>query len=463
MKKTDKSVFSTGSIPKTILRMAWPMIAAEFVHVLYSIVDRIFIGHMPGDGTIALTGIGVAFPIITFISAFASFVSFGGAPLFSIARGEGNNDRAKDILESCFAFCVVAGLILSITTFSLAPKLLTLLGGDEDSLPYALNYFRIYALGSICVLISLGMNSFVNSQGFASIGMMTVVIGAVLNLVLDPLLIFKFNMGVKGAAIATVISQTVSALWVVIFLCGNKPPVNISSFKLNFSILADVTRLGVAGWIFKFTNSVTQAIVNVAIGLYAGVSGGLYIGVFSIINSLREVNSIPSSGLMGACGPVISYNFGAKLFNRVDKAISFTLLFAFITNFIIWILFLSFPSVFASLFSSDKELIQIATHGIRIYFGAFFCMAFHLLGQQVFAAMNYPRFALTFSLLRKVVLVSVLTLLLPRIGFGVDGIFYAEMFSQIIGSAATFTSFYFLIWKRVKKLAHGENSILPRH
>ncbi len=445
-----KGDFSQGKVSGLILRLGLPIMLAELVHVLYNIVDRMYIGHMGNGGTEALTGLGVCFPLITLIGAFANLCSTGGATLSTIARGQGDNERAERILSTAFTFLLLVGAGLSVLLFVTAPYTLRLLGGDETSLLYALPYFRIYVIGTIPVLISLGMNPFINAQGFPRVGMVTVILGALLNIGLDPLFIYVFQMGVMGAALATVLSQLASAVWVLAFLTGQKPVTRLRRLGLDGTALKNVMKLGVTGFTFKVTNSVTQAIVNVMLKAWGGPLSQLYIGAMGLLNSMREIMSLPLNGVTGAGQNVMSFNYGAKRFGRVSESIRFILLGGLTLNTFMWAMVVFVPRPMVRIFTDDQDLIELTVRCARIFFGAFPFMAFQVTGQNTFVGLNYPRHALFFSLLRKIVLVAPLTLLLPGIGLGVEGVFWAEFISQVCGSLACFTTMYFVIWRKMK-------------
>ena len=445
-----KGDFSQGKVSGLILRLGLPIMLAELVHVLYNIVDRMYIGHMGNGGTEALTGLGVCFPLITLIGAFANLCSTGGATLSTIARGQGDNERAERILSTAFTFLLLIGAGLSVLLFVTAPYTLRLLGGDETSLLYALPYFRIYVIGTIPVLISLGMNPFINAQGFPRVGMVTVILGALMNIGLDPLFIYVFQMGVMGAALATVLSQLASAVWVLAFLTGQKPVTRLRRLGLDGTALKNVMKLGVTGFTFKVTNSVTQAIVNVMLKAWGGPLSQLYIGAMGLLNSMREIMSLPLNGVTGAGQNVMSFNYGAKRFGRVSESIRFILLGGLTLNTFMWAMVMFVPRPMVRIFTDDQDLIELTVRCARIFFGAFPFMAFQVTGQNTFVGLNYPKHALCFSLLRKIVLVAPLTLLLPGIGLGVEGVFWAEFISQVCGSLACFTTMYFVIWRKMK-------------
>ena len=459
MANKAKGNFGEGSVSGWIIRLALPIMAAEVVHVLYNIVDRIYIGHLPDVGTVALTGVGIAFPLITLVNAFANLFVTGGATIASIARGEDNNEKAQRVVETSLTTCILLGVALTLIFSLFCEPLLNVMGAEPETLPFAVEYFRIYALGCVPVMISFGMNNFITAQGFASIGMFTVIIGAVLNIGLDPLLMYTFDMGIKGAAVATVISQTVSAIWVIIFLTGKKPVTPVRRLILDVPILKEIVKLGVTGFIFRATTSLTQAVVNITLKNFGGVQSIVYIGAMSIINSVREIATIPVNGLSSGYVPVASFNYGAKKWDRLDKAIGVGTRFAVILAGSLWALLMLFPGWLIRLFSEDEALIEVAIPCLRVYFMFFILMSFQVIGQNTYVALNYPKYAMFFSLLRKIIIILPLTLILPRVGMGVMGVFWAEAISNIIGGLAAFFSMRSVIWKKVKRLAAGDDSV----
>ena len=427
-----------------------PMMFAEFVHVLYNIVDRMYIGHIEDGGTLALTGLGICFPLITLISAFANLYSTGGATLATIARGAKEDREAERIMGTSFTMLLLTGLLLTAVLYLGSPVLLRLLGGDDETLPAAMGYFRIYVLGTIPVLISLGMNPFISAQGFPKTGMMTILIGAALNILLDPLLIYTLHMGIEGAALATVVSQTASAVWVLSFLRSQKAGLRLTGLHLDTSELKRIMNLGATGFTFRVTNSITQAIVNIMLKAWGGALSTVYVGAMSLINSIREIMSLPNSGIVMGGQSVMSYNYGAKLYRRVSVSIRFIFVSGLSINIIMWALVMLVPEPLIRIFTSDEQLIGTTVVCARIFFGAFPFMAMQQAGQSTFVALNYPRYALFFSLLRKIVLVAPLTLLLPNLGTGVYGVFWAELASQVIGATACFTTMSLVIWRHMK-------------
>ena len=448
--------FSRGKVSLVILRLGLPMMLAELVHVLYNIVDRMYIGHMAEGGTLALTGLGICFPLITLIGAFANLFSTGGATLATIARGEKDDRKAERIMGTSFTMLMLPGIGLTVLLYLTAPVTLSWLGGDAETLPPALDYFRIYVAGTVPVLISLGMNPFINAQGFPKIGMVTILIGAALNIVLDPLLIFTLGMGIRGAALATVISQTASAAWVLGFLRSRKAELRLTGFHLDRTELKGIVKLGVTGFTFRVTNSVTQAIVNIMLKAWGGPLSTIYVGAMSLINSLREIMSLPNGGIVSGGQSVMSYNYGAKEYRRVSQSIRFIFLSGLAINIVMWALVMLIPEPLLRIFTSDGQLIGTGAVCARIYFGAFPLMALQQAGQSTFVALNYPRYALFFSMLRKIGLVAPLTLLLPNLGLGVYGVFWAELASQVIGASACFMTMTAVIWRPMRRAEPGK-------
>ena len=446
-----KGDFSQGKVSGNILRLGLPMMLAELVHVLCNIVDRMYIGHMVEGGTLALTGLGICFPLITLIGAYANLFSTGGTTLATIARGAQEDRKAERIMGTSFTMLLITGLLLTGVLYLTAPVTLRWLGGDDETIPAAMGYFRIYVLGTVPVLISLGMNPFISAQGFPKIGMGTILIGAVLNIALDPLMIYTMNMGIRGAALATVVSQTASAIWVLGFLRSRRAVLRLTGLHLDWNELKRIVSLGVTGFTFRVTNSITQAIVNIMLKTWGGPLSTIYVGAMSLINSLREIMSLPNSGIVMGGQSVMSYNYGAKLYPRVSKSIRFIFLSGLFVNIVMWLLVMIIPEPLIRIFTSDEQLIRTAVVCARIYFGAFPFMAMQQAGQSTFVSLNYPRYALFFSLLRKIVLVAPLTLLLPNIGLGVHGVFWAEFASQVIGATACFTTMYRVIWRHLRK------------
>lgn len=440
MNKENENDFSKGSVINAILKLAAPMILAQVVHLLYNIVDRIYIGMMPENATSAMTGIGLTLPIVSIIIAFTNLFGMGGAPLSSIARGKGDVDEAEAIMGNSFILLVMFGALLTILGLIFKEPLLHLFGASSVTFPYANDYITTYLVGSIFVMIGLGMNSFINAQGFGKIGMLTVVIGAVLNIILDPIFIFVLDMGVKGAATATIISQFVSSVWIVMFLCGKKTilRLKVRNFRLHRRRLSKIVTLGFSGFIMAITNSAVQIVGNTNLQLYGG---DLYVGIMTVINSIREIITLPVTGFTNATQPVISYNYGSHAYDRVRTSIKFMSVVCVVYTFIAWIILNIFPVFFIKIFNRNPELIENALSSLRIYFLGFFMMPLQFVGQSTFVALGKSKQAIFFSLLRKVIIVIPLTILLPKMfGLGTNGVFLAEPISNIIGGIACYTT-----------------------
>ena len=444
--------FSRGPVWRRIVNQALPLTLAQLVQLAYNIVDRIYIGHMPGAGSAALTGVGLAFPLVTLIAAFTALFAMGGTPLFSIARGAGEGERASSILGHVFSLLCIASVMLTVFCLALRRPIMFLFGASEASYVYADAYLRIYLLGTPFAMLSTGMNNFINAQGFPRIGMLTTLIGAALNLVLDPLFIFALDMGVSGAALATVISQAISCLWVLRFLTGRKAliPLERRMLRITRSITAQIVSLGAAGFFMQGTNCLVQVACNATLQTFGG---DIYVGVMTVINSVRSVLELPVSGLSSGAQPVMGFNYGAKQYRRVKQAIRFTALCGTAYNILAWFVVLLFPAQLLGVFSSDPALLAVGPQALHIYFFGFFFMSFQFAGQSVFQALGFARYAVFFSLLRKAVIVVPLTLLLPRLGFGVQGVFLAEPISNLIGGLACFTTMYLKVYRKLDSRA----------
>lgn len=442
--------FSKGKVWRNILAQAAPLTVAQLVQLLYNIVDRIYIGHLPGADSTALTGIGLVFPLITLTLAFTNLLGIGGTPLFSINRGAGKQEHAQRILGQA-AFLLLCGSLTLGGGFLLFRKpLMYLFGASDVSYPYANAYLRIYLLGTPFAMLSTGLNGYINAQGFPRIGMMTTVLGAVLNLVLDPLFIFALDMGVGGAALATVLSQMISCLWVLRFLTGKKAilPLRRKYIRFSFPIARDIMKLGVVGFIMQGTNSMVQISCNNMLSLYGG---DVYVGLMTVINSVRELLSMPVHGVTNGAQPVLGFNYGAEKYDRVKAGIRFTTMVGAAYTCLVWLLVILIPGGFLRLFTPDPELLRIGPDALRTYFFGFCFMSLQLAGQSTFQALGCAKKAITFALFRKAVIVIPLTYLLPRLGLGVWGVFLAEPISNVLGGCASFTTMIFTVYRRLGK------------
>ena len=443
--------FSKGSVAKNIWSLAVPMTVAQLVNVLYSVVDRIYIGHLPDASTEALTGIGLALPVITMITAFSNLFGMGGAPLCSIARGAGDVKRAEKIMGNSFTLLLMTGVILMAFCYLTMRPMLYLFGASDQTYPYAQAYLSVYLTGTLFVMISLGMNNFINAQGFGKMGMLTVLIGAVLNIVLDPVFIFGFHMGVYGAAAATVISQGVSAAYVFWFLRGNHVlfRLNKKDMRLEGKLIREITGLGLSGFVMSVTNGSVQIVCNAMLSRYGG---DLYVGVMTVINSVREIITMPVNGLTNGAQPVIGFNYGAGEYERVKKAIRFMGTSCIVFTCAVWAVLFAVPQFFIHLFNSEPELLEAGVGAFRIYFFGIFLMALQFTGQSTFVALGKSKQAVFFSLLRKAIIVIPLTICLPMIGgLGVNGVFLAEPVSNLIGGVACFVTMYVTVYRKLGK------------
>ena len=446
-----KNDFSKGSVAKNIWSLAVPMTVAQLVNVLYSVVDRIYIGHLPDASTEALTGIGLALPVITMITAFSNLFGMGGAPLCSIARGAGDVKRAEKIMGNSFTLLLITGVILMAFCYLTMRPMLYLFGASDQTYPYAQAYLSVYLAGTLFVMISLGMNNFINAQGFGKMGMLTVLIGAVLNIVLDPVFIFGFHMGVYGAAAATVISQGVSAAYVFWFLRGNHVlfRLNKKDMRLEGKLIREITGLGLSGFVMSVTNGSVQIVCNAMLSRYGG---DLYVGVMTVINSVREIITMPVNGLTNGAQPVIGFNYGAGEYERVKKAIRFMGTSCIVFTCAVWAVLFAVPQFFIHLFNSEPELLEAGVGAFRIYFFGIFLMALQFTGQSTFVALGKSKQAVFFSLLRKAIIVIPLTICLPMIGgLGVNGVFLAEPVSNLIGGVACFATMYVTVYRKLGK------------
>ena len=456
MTQEMKNDFSKGSVVKNILNLAVPMTLAQLINVLYNIVDRIYIGRIPDHATLSLTGIGLSLPMITMVTAFANLFGMGGAPLCSIERGRGNLEEAEKIMGNSFSMMMLFGVLLTGFGLLFKKPLLYAFGASDATWPFADAYITIYMLGSIFVMVGLGMNSFINSQGFGRIGMCTVLLGAAANLVLDPIFIFGLDMGIRGAALATVISQALSAAWILWFLTGKKAilRLKLSCMKPEFKRIKEITALGMSGFTMAITNCTVQVVCNATLQVYGG---DLYVGIMTVINSLREVAIMPVHGVTNSAQPVMGFNYGAREYKRVKKAIVFTSVFSIFYTTLVWALLHGFPEFFIRMFNQDPALIEAGIPALRLYFFGFFMMSLQFAGQAVFVALGKAKRAVFFSIFRKVIIVAPLTWVLPQIaGLGTKGVFAAEPISNLIGGLACFLTMLATVMPELKEQGNGE-------
>lgn len=452
----QKNDFGEGSIAGNIMSMAIPMTVAQILNLLYNMVDRIYIGHIPGAGSLALTGVGLTFPVISMIAAFANLFGMGGAPLCSIARGRQDFNQAQRIMQNAFCMLIGTGIFVTIAGFLIERPLLYAFGASDATYPFASDYLKIYLLGNLFVMIGLGMNPFINSQGFGKIGMITVTLGAVINILLDPLFIFVFHMGVRGAALATVIAQFGSAVWVLCFLFSDKPilRLRLKWEAPDWPVVRQIMTLGVSGFIMNFTNSVVQVVCNRQLQFYGG---DLYVGVMTVLNSVRDVSTMGIQGIANGAQPVISFNYGAGKKERVKQGIRFMTVVCIIYTCVVWMVTLTFPGPLIRMFNSESKLVAAGIPAMHIYFFGFCFMALQFSGQSTFQALGEAKYAITFSIFRKIVIVVPLTFMLPMIpGIGLFGVFLAEPISNVVGGCASFFTMLFVVWHKRLGLAGGK-------
>ena len=446
--------FETGTVTGNILNAALPMLVAQLLSLLYNIVDRIYIGRIPEIGTAALGAVGLCFPLIMIITACSNLFGSGGAPIFSINRGMGDDNKANTILNTSFTMVCASAIFLMIIGIVFSKPLLVLFGASPNALTYARPYIVIYLLGTLPAMVSTGMNPFINAQGYSTTGMFSVTIGAVANIILDPLFIFVFGLGVNGAAIATVISQILSAVFVFYFL-RKKAEIKVrllhkNEFSSCLSIAKNIITLGTAGFIMQLTNSLVSICCNNV--LYV-TGGDVYISVMTIVSSVRQMVETPIYAIIEGSSPIISYNYGARRPERVKKAGIVMAVIALIYTGIMWGIIILAPKYLIMIFSSDATLIKDIVPALKLYFAAFIFMDLQYIGQTVFKSLNKKKQAIFFSLLRKVFIVVPLTYLMPYVlHMGTDGVFMAEPVSNVIGGSMCFITMLFTVLPELNRM-----------
>lgn len=451
MKRID---FENGTVTGNIIGAALPMLVAQILNLLYNIVDRIYIARIPEVGTAALGAVGLCFPLIVIISAFANLFGSGGAPLFSIFRGKKEEQQAIHIMNTSFSMLCFSAVILMVIGLTFAHPLLTLFGASKAALTYAVPYMMIYLIGTLPSMIAVGMNPFINAQGYSVIGMSSVAIGAVANLLLDPLFIFALGFGVCGAAIATVISQCLSAVFVLIFLT-KKAELKVRFLRRNelsqsLNYAKNIISLGTAGFIMQLTNSLVTICCNNVLSV---TGGDIYISVMTIVSSVRQLVETPIYAINEGTSPILSYNYGAGRPSRVRKAGIVMGIMIFGYTAVMWSLIILAPGALIQVFSSDAILIQDSIPALKQYFAAFIFMDLQYIGQTVFKSLNKKKQAIFFSLLRKVFIVVPLTYLMPyAMHMGTDGVFLAEPMSNIIGGSLCFITMLCTVLPELKRM-----------
>lgn len=448
--KTKTNDFSKGPVWKCIITQAVPLTIAQLVQLLYNVVDRIYIGHLGDGNSIALTGVGLTFPIVTLIMAFSGLFGMGGVPLFSMERGAGEEEKAGKIIGNSFALLICSSMILTVVGYLFSRPILFAFGASEESYVYANQYLSIYLLGTVLSMITTGMNGYINAQGFPKVGMYSIIIGAITNIILDPIFIFGFDMGVRGAAIATVISQALSAIWVLHFLFGKRVliPIQFKNIRIRKEITKEIFKLGTSNFIMAGTNCLVQIVCNSTLQSYGG---DIYVGIMTVTNSVREIFNLPISGIISGSQPVISFNFGAKSYDRVKSGIRFNTFVGAAYTMFAWLLVVLFPQFWFGMFSDDLQMMDVGVGMLKLYFFGFVFMSFQFAGQSTFQALGDAKHAIFFSLLRKAIIVVPLTVVLPMIGFGVTGVFLAEPISNVVGGLASYITMQMTVYKQLEQ------------
>ena len=449
----NKEMLGTAPIGRLLFKMAVPTVVAQLINMLYNIVDRIYIGHMPGDGSLALTGVGVCMPIIMIISAFAALIASGGAPKASICMGKNDKESAEKILGGCFSLQLIISAILTAVLLIWNKDLLLMFGASENTIDYASSYMSVYAIGTVFVQLTLGMGAFITAQGFAKTGMMTVLIGAVSNIILDPIFIFGFKLGVRGAALATILSQAISCAWVLIFLSGKRTYLKLQSkyMRIDGKLVFPCVALGLSAFIMQSSESVISVCFNSSLLKYGG---DIAVGAMTILTSVMQFAMLPMQGIAQGAQPISSYNYGAKNTERVKKTFRLLLTTCLIYSLTIWAVIMAFPSIFAGIFTPDADLIDFTSKALRIYCAVLGIFGIQIACQMTFVSTGNAPCSIIVAIVRKFVLLLPLIYLMPQlIENKTMGVYLAEPVADVI--AVTFTAVLFAIQfrKSLKKLS----------
>lgn len=450
--KENKEFLGTAPIGKLLFKLAIPTVVAQLINMLYNIVDRIYIGHIPEYGSLALTGVGVCMPIIMIVTAFAALVSSGGAPRASIFMGKKDSDSAEKTLGGCFILQIIISIILTVVLFVWNEDLLLAFGASENTITYATDYMSIYALGTIFVQLTLGMNAFITAQGFTTISMVSIIIGAVCNIILDPILIFGFDLGVKGAALATLLSQAVSCIWVVSFLCGKKTVIKLkkSNLKLSPKIVLPCIALGTATFIMQSSESVISVCFNSSLLRYGG---DIAVGAMTILTSVMQFALLPLQGIAQGAQPILSFNYGAKNIERVKKTFRILLITCLVYSVTLWLVIMLVPKLFVGIFTPDSDLIEFTAPALRTYLGGIFLFGIQIACQMTFTSLGKAVNSIIVAVVRKFVLLLPLIYIIPLlVSNKTMGVYMAEPIADVV--AVTFTSilFAFQFKKAMKSL-----------
>ncbi len=459
MSEQRKTDLGTGSIRKWMVRLALPAVVGQVVNLLYNVVDRIYIGHLPEIGGDALTGVGLFSAILMFITAFAMLCGAGGAPRAAIAMGRGDRETAEKIMANCFTMLLILSAVLTAVFYFAAPVLLSWFGASENTLPYGVDYSRIYILGTVFILVVMGMNPFITTQGFAKVSMLTTVIGAVINIVLDPIFMFVLDMGVSGAATATVLSQAVSTVWILKFLTGKQSNLRlkVSNMPLKRSILLPCLGLGISTFVMISTESILSISFTSSLARYGG---DLAVGAMTVLTSINQLISMPLNGLCQGSQPLISFNYGARKYDRVKQAFFCQFLGCIGYTILFWLLLMIFPRFFTGIFTNTAALSEYAAWAVRIFLACAFSVGFQLSCQQAFVALGQAKTSLFMACLRKLILLIPMIFILPAFFTSGEGkafaVFLAEPVSDFIAAAVTTITFFLFFKKLMKQSASGE-------
>lgn len=439
--QNDKNFLGTAPIGKLLLKLSIPTVIAQLINMLYNVVDRIYIGHIPGEGSLALTGVGVCMPIIMIVTAFAALISSGGAPRASICMGKQDNKSAEQILGNCFSLQIVVSIVLTVVLLIWNKDLLMAFGASKNTLGYATDYMHIYALGTLFVQLTLGMNAFITAQGFTTTSMVSVLIGAICNITLDPVFIFVFNMGVKGAALATVLSQAISTIWVVVFLSGKKTQLHLLKkyMDLKPKIFLPCVALGLATFIMQASESVVTVCFNSSLLHYGG---DIAVGAMTILTSVMQFAMLPLQGIAQGSQPIASYNYGAKNADRVKKTFRLLVITCLTYSTLLWAAVQIIPKVFVSIFTSDAKLVAFTAPMLKIYLGGLFLFGIQIACQITFTSLGKAVNSIIVAVVRKFVLLLPLIYIMPHVVSNPTiGVYMAEPIADII--AVLFTSVLF--------------------
>ena len=453
--QNDKNFLGTAPIGKLLLKLSIPTVIAQLINMLYNVVDRIYIGHIPEEGSLALTGVGVCMPIIMIVTAFAALISSGGAPRASICMGKQDNKSAEQILGNCFSLQIVVSIVLTVVLLIWNKDLLMAFGASKNTLGYATDYMRIYALGTLFVQLTLGMNAFITAQGFTTTSMVSVLIGAICNITLDPVFIFVFNMGVKGAALATVLSQAISTIWVVVFLSGKKTQLHLRKkyMGLKPKIFLPCVALGLATFIMQASESVVTVCFNSSLLHYGG---DIAVGAMTILTSVMQFAMLPLQGIAQGSQPIASYNYGAKNADRVKKTFRLLVITCLTYSTLLWAAVQIIPKVFVSIFTSDAKLVAFTAPMLKIYLGGLFLFGIQIACQITFTSLGKAVNSIIVAVVRKFVLLLPLIYIMPHVVSNPTiGVYMAEPIADII--AVLFTSVLFTFQFK-KALAQIRNS-----